>query len=190
MKAFGTLVVVLMLACGAGLLGYARWSRVIVEADAALAADRLEEALAAYEQAELRFDRTPAARQLLAREYNRLASNHMWVLYRLGRYDDTIDAAERAPLEAGPHFWSGSAFFQKARTEEKPETRLGWLARAEDEFRKAVEASPDDWDTKFNYELTARLAAALRKNPKAPPSQMMQLLRPPTTGARTPRRVG
>lgn len=190
MKAFGTLLVVLMLLAGVGLVSYARWTRVITEADTALANDQLEQAVAAYDQAEAQFERTPAARQLFAREYHRLAANRLWALYRLGRYDETIDAAERAPLEAGPHFWAGSAFFQKARVEEKAETRLGWLARSEDEFRKAVEASPDDWDTKFNYELIARLAAALRKNPKAPPPQMMQLLRPPTTGARAPRRVG
>lgn len=190
MKAFGTLVVVIMLLTGVGLLSYSRWSAVIAEADAALEAGELERALEGYEAAELRFERTPAARQLFAREYNRLAANRLWALYRLGRFDEAIDAAERAPLESRPHFWAGSAFFQKALVEEKSETRLGWLARAEDEFRKAVEAAPDDWDTKFNYELTARLAAALRKNPKAPPSQMMQLLRPPTTGGRTPRRVG
>lgn len=190
MKALGTLLVVLMLLAGAALVSYAQWTRVIADGDAALAGDQLEQALAAYEQAETRFERTPAARQLFAREYNRLAANRLWALYRLGRYDDTIAAAERAPLEAGPHFWAGSAFFQKARVEEKAETRLGWLARSEDEFRKAVEMAPDDWDTKYNYELIARLAAALRKNPKAPPAQMMQLLRPPTSGARAPRRVG
>ena len=190
MKALGTLIVVLMLLAGVGLLGYARWTDVIATADAALAAGELEQALAGYDEAEMQFDRTPASKQLFAREYARVAANRLWVLYRLGRYDDTIESADRAPLEAGPHFWAGTAFFQKAVAEEKAETRLGWLARAEDEFRKAVEADPGDWDTKFNYELTARLAAALRKNPKAPPSQMMQLLRPPTTGGRAPRRVG
>jgi tetratricopeptide (TPR) repeat protein len=190
MKALGTLLVILMLICGVSLIAYARWTRGIAEADAALAGGRLEEALAAYERVETRFERTPAARQLFADDYNRAAANRLWALYRLERYDDTIEAAERAPIEAAPHFWSGCAFFEKARAEEKPETRLGWLARAEDEFRKAVEAAPDDWDTKFNYELTVRLAAALRKQPKTPPSQMMQLLRPPTTGAKAPRRVG
>lgn len=190
MKAFGTLVVALMLLAGVGLLAYAEWTDVIADADAALARGELEHAVESYGRAELQFERTPAAKQLFAREYNRLAANRLWALYRLGRYDETVDAAERAPLESGPHFWAASAFFQKGRVEEKPETRLGWFVRAEEEFRKAVEAAPDDWDTKFNYELTARLAAALRKNPKAPPPQMMQLLRPPTTGGRTPRRVG
>lgn len=190
MKAFGTLVVILMLVTGAGLLSYAGWTGVIADADAALEAGDLEQALAGYEAAERRFERTPAARQLFAREYNRVAANRLWALYELGRFDETIEAAERAPIESAANFWAGSAFFQKALVEKKPEMRLGWLARAEEEFRKAVEAAPDDWNTKFNYELTARLAAALRKNPKAPPSQMMQLLRPPTTGGRTPRRVG
>jgi tetratricopeptide (TPR) repeat protein len=190
MKALGTSLAILMLAAGAGFVGYARWSRALTAGDAALAAGRLDQALASYEQAEARFDRTPAARQLFAREYARAAANRLWVLYQLKRYDDTIDVAEHAPEQAAPHFWSGSAFFQKARVEEQPEARLGWLARAEEEFRKAVADAPDDWDTRFNFELTTRLVAELRKQPKTPPSQMMQLLRPSSTGTKTPRRVG
>lgn len=190
MKAIGLALVVLMLLAGAGLVGYARWTHVVAEADAALANGQLDQALEGYERAAARFDRTPAARQLFAAEYDRVAANRLWLLYRMKRFDDAIDAAERAPLGAAPHFWAGCAFFEKARAERQPETRLGWLARAEEELRKALEAAPDDWDTKFNFELTSRLAAELRKQPKTPPAQMMQLLRPPAPGARTPRRVG
>jgi hypothetical protein len=64
------------------------------------------------------------------------------------------------------------------------------LSRAEDEFRKAIEAAPDDWDTKYDFELTTRLAAELRKQPNTPPKQLMQLLRPPTAGQKAPRKVG
>ena len=79
----------------------------------------------------------------------------------------------------------------KARAEKNPEARLGWLSRSEEEFRRAVEAAPDDWDTKFDYELTGRLAAELRKQPKNPPNQLMQLLRPqPKMGPKPPKRVG
>ena len=190
MKSLGITALVLLLLAGAGLVGYARWTRALAEADAALAAGHYDAALAAYERAEATFARMPAATQLFRQDYARAAGNRLLVLYRQKKYDDVIDAAERAPLDASPHFWSGCAFFEKAIAEAQPETRLGWLVRAEEQFRKAVEAEPGDWDTKFNFELTTRLAAELRKHPKTPPSQMMQLLRPTTAGTKAPRRVG
>ena len=190
MKTVATTVVILLLLSGAALLGYARWTRGLEEADAALAAGQFEQAIAGYDKADARFERTPAAKQLFRREYARASRNRLWALYQMKRYDDTIAAAERAPAEANPFFWSGCAFFIKARAEEKPEARIGWLARAEEQFRKAVDATPDDWDTKFNFELTTRLLAELRKQPKTPPTQLMQLLRPPTTGSKVQRRVG
>jgi tetratricopeptide (TPR) repeat protein len=127
LKALATTVVILMLLAGATLLGYARWTRGLEEADAALAAGRLEQAIAGYDQAEARFERTPAAKQLFRREYARASRNRLWALYQMKRYDDAIAAAERAPAEANPFFWSGCAFFIKAKVEEKPEARIGWI---------------------------------------------------------------
>jgi tetratricopeptide (TPR) repeat protein len=183
-------VVVLLLAAGVALAGYARWTAPIATADAALVDGRLDQALAEYAIAEARFDALPALRQLAGGEYARVVGNHLLALYRLKRYDEVIDLAQKAPAAAAPSFWSGSAFFQKAIVEEQPDARLGWLGRAEEEFRKAIEAAPDDWDTKFDFELTTRLAAELRKQPKTPPKEMMQLLRPPQPGTKAPRRVG
>ncbi len=190
MKTTFTAFAVVALLAGAAALLYARWTRPIADGDAALAGGQIERALASYVTADARFDRVPAARQLFAGEYQRVVANELWALYRLGRFDDTIDRADRAPEGAYPHFWSGCAFFQKASAEEKPEARLGWLTRAEEELRKAVEAAPDDWDTKYDFELTTRLAAELRKQPKTPPKQLMQLLRPPQPQGRPTRRVG
>lgn len=190
MRALGSAVVVLLLAAGFALMGYARWTAALSDADAALAAGRLEPAIAGYQTAEARFDLVPAVRELVSAEYVRAVTNHLWALYRLRRYDDVIDLAQKAPPESSPHFWSACAFFQKASVEEKPEARLGWLSRAEEEFRKAVEEAPDDWDTKYDFELTTRLSAELRKQPNTPPKQLMQLLRPPTPGSKTPRRTG
>jgi tetratricopeptide (TPR) repeat protein len=190
MKSVGVALAVVALLAGLAMLAYARWTDDLHRADDALAAGRLDEALADYKAASLQFDRTPAARQMFTADYDRTVANHLWVLYRLKRYDETIELAERAPAAALPHFWSGCAFFQKAVAEEKPETRLGWLSRAEEEFRKAVEAAPDDWDTKYDFELTSRLAAELRKQPKTPPRQLMQLLRPPSPTGRPARSVG
>ena len=171
-------------------MGYARWTAPLTEADAALAEGRFEQAVVAYQLAEARFDALPAAKQLVPMEHARAVANHLAVLYRLKRYDEVIDVAQKAPPAASPNFWSACAFFQKATVEEAPEARLGWLSRAEEEFRKAIEAAPDDWDTKFDFELTTRLASELRKQPNTPPKQLMQLLRPPTAGAKPPRRTG
>jgi tetratricopeptide (TPR) repeat protein len=189
-KALGSTLVVLLLTAGVVLIGYARWTGALAGADAALADGRLDQAVAGYQAAEARFDAVPAVRQLVGLEYRRAVANHLWALYRLKRYDEVIDLSQKAPTEAAPHFWSACAFFQKATVEEAPEARLGWLSRAEEEFRKAIEATPDDWDTKYDFELTTRLAAELRKQPNTPPKQLMQLLRPPTAGAKAPRRTG
>jgi hypothetical protein len=190
LKALGSTVVLLFLAAGVLLAGYARWTRAVDAGDAALADGRNDQAIAAYQIAEARFDGVPAMKQLVAPEYTRVVGNHLLALYRTRRYDEVIDLAQKAPPDAGPHFWSGCALFQKAVVEEQPDARLGWLSRAEDELRKAVEAAPEDWDTKFDFELTTRLAAELRRQPKTPPKQLMQLLRPPTAGQKTPRRIG
>jgi tetratricopeptide (TPR) repeat protein len=189
-KAFGSTVVVLLLAAGVGLIAYARWTTPLKDGDASLADGRLEQAVVAYQTAEARFDAMPAAKQIVEAEYTRAVGNHLLALYRLKRYDEVIDVAQKAPAAASPNFWAACAFFQKATVEDAPEARLGWLSRAEEEFRKAIEAAPEDWDTKFDYELTTRLASELRKQPNTPPKQLMQLLRPPTAGAKPARRTG
>jgi tetratricopeptide (TPR) repeat protein len=190
LRTLGAALLLVLFLAGLTFIGYARWTRPIANADAALAAGRLDDAIAGYRVSETRFDQLPAARQLFPSEYARAYGNHLWALYRAKRYDDVIDLAERGPAEASPHFFSGCAFFLKGAAEEQPETRLGWFTRAEEEFHKALEASPDDWDTKYDFELTTRLAAELRRQPKTPPKQLMQLLRPPQTGTKQQRRVG
>lgn len=190
MRVLVSTIVVLLLAAGLTLLGYARWTGALKAADSDLASGNLEGAIENYRIAEARFEALPAAKQIVPAEYSRAVGNHLWALYRLKRYDEVIDLAQKAPPESAPNFWSACAFFQKASVEEKPEARLGWLSRAEEEFRKAIEAAPDDWDTKYNFELTTRLSAELRKQPNTPPRQLMQLLRPPTPGSKTPRRTG
>src|SRR5207244_10743803 len=168
-----------------------RATHAVAEADSARAAGDYTAPLAGYGLQEARFARVSPAKQFLASEYHRVVANELWLLYRLQRFDETIDKAGRAPEGANPHFWAGCAFYDKARAEQNPEARLGWLSRSEEEFRRAVEAAPTDRDTEFDYELTGRLAAELRKQPKNPPNQLMQLLRPqPKMGPKPPKRVG
>jgi tetratricopeptide (TPR) repeat protein len=191
LRSSGAVVMVLVFIAGCAMVVYARWSRPAVDADAAVANGRYEEALARYGEAEARFERMAAAKELFADDYRHVVASQLWVLHRLQRYDDLLEKAQRAPDSAQPHFWSGCAWFEKARAEEKPDSRLAWLTRAEEEFRRAVADAPGDWDTKYDFELITKLAAELRKQPKTPPRQLMQLLRPqPRPGARPAKRVG
>jgi tetratricopeptide (TPR) repeat protein len=191
LRSLGAAAMAVVLLAGVAALSYARVTRPVADADAALADGRFEEALVSYAEAEARFNRYAPVRQIFASDYSHVMANQLWLLYRLARYDELIDKAQAAPEAAMPHFWSGCAFFEKGRVEEKADARLAWLTRAEDELRHAIEATPADWDTKYDFELVTRLAAALRKQPQTPPRQLMQLLRPqPKPGAKPVKRVG
>jgi tetratricopeptide (TPR) repeat protein len=191
LRSLGAAVMAVSLLAGVAVLSYARLTRPVADADAALAGGRFEQALVSFAEAEARFNRYPAARQIFVSDYSHVMANQLWLLYRLERYDELIDKAQAAPEPALPHFWSGCAFFEKGRAEEKPEARLAWFGRAEEELRRAIERMPADWDTKYDFELVTRLAAALRKQPQTPPRQLMQLLRPqPKPGAKPVKRVG
>lgn len=185
-----TLALVLALLIGSVAIAYAWWSRPLLDAEAALAAADHDAALAAYAAAEARFRRIPLAQQILPHDYARAVYNQLAVLHQIGDYDAVIAKAENAPAGALPRFWTGSALFSLASAEEKPEARLVLLSRAEGEFKAALEASPDDWDTKFNYEVTARLAEELRKKPSSEPDSFMHLLRPQQKQPRPVRKRG
>ena len=180
-----------LLAAGAAAMALARWTRPIADGDAALAAGDWDGATSSYAVARARLDGVPAVRQLLFRDYTRAVSAQLWIDYHLERFDDLIDKAQHAPEAAEPHFWAGLAYYAKSRGDGKPEEQFAWLTRAEAELRRAVEASPSDWDTKYDYELVTRLASALRKRPRTPPNELMQLLRPePRAGTKPTRRIG
>ncbi len=176
----------LALAGGAALVAYGRWSIPMAAAADAAAHRDAALALSAYERMDARIRRWPALGRVLAGDSERVAYNQLALLYRTGQYDTLIEKAEGAPDAAAPRFWAGCALFAKSRGEATSEGRLIWLSRAEDEFKRALESAPDDWDAKYNYELTARLAAALRREPKFKPSPLMPLLRPQPKAARPP----
>jgi hypothetical protein len=185
------LLSVLALVCGMGLVALAVWSQPLAEARKAADAGRLQEALERYAASEARFDRLPLTKELLPAAYRGSVATQLWIQYQLEQYDELLEKAAASPSIAPVHFWAGCALFAKARNEETAEARLAWLGRAADEFRTALERTPDDWDTKYNYELTRRLLEELRKQPKTPPKQMLQLLRPePKASGRPGRRVG
>ena len=96
-KSLGSAATVVLLLLGCVAIAYAQWTRPVADADAALGEGDYARALAGYAAGAARFDRLPPVKQALASEYDRIVSNELWLLYRLERYDETIDRAERAP---------------------------------------------------------------------------------------------
>lgn len=189
----GSVVVlsVLALVAGIALLLAAFWLAPFATAEAADRGGNLDDALKYYAASEKRFEAVPATKRVLPTVFDASQANQVRVLYLMSQFDAAIEKAGSSGATHGVHFWTGCSLFQKAHLEEKDEARLGWLSRAEEEFHKALEIAPDDWDTRYNYELTRRLLAELRKQPKTPPKQMMQLLRPqPKTGNQPAKRIG
>ena len=178
-RSFFYFVSVLALVGGALLLAYGQWSKPSIDAERAIEARDSEGALRAYGVSVARFHEREPMQQLLRNDYARVAHNQLALLYRAGQYDTVIDAAGSAPPDASPHFWVGCAMFAKSLQEKGAEGQLDWLTRAEDEFKLALGAEPEDWDTKYNYELSARLVAEMRRPPK-PGSKPapIKLLRP------------
>ena len=181
-RSFVVFVAVLALIAGAALLVYARWTEPQIEAAAAVATGDSARALEAYRSSTGRFKDMPVTQQILPRDFARASYNELALLYRSGNYDAVLEAADTAPPAASPHFWAGCALFAKSELEDKPEERLAWLNRAKDTFKLALAAAPDDWDTKYNYELSARLVSVLRTKPKQVPPALLQLLRPSKEG--------
>jgi hypothetical protein len=181
-RSFVVLMSVLALLAGVGLLLYAHWSKPLIQASRAAEVRDVEGALGAYATGASRFRDVVLSQRAFHDDFAWLTYNRLALLYRTGRYDAVLEAADGAPPGAAPHFWMGCALFAKSAQEKKPEARLEWLSRAEDEFKLALAAAPDDWDTKYNYELAGRLGVVLRKKPEAVPPSMMQLLRPSKEG--------
>lgn len=180
-------VLALVFVTGAAAAAYGVWARPLLDAERELDAGRDDAALHAYASAEARFGRFGATRQLAAPDYARAVANQLALMYRAGRYEAVVEKASTAPAAASPHFWAGSALLARALAERAPEPRLVWLTRAEDELKQALRAAPDDWDSKVNYEIAARLLADLRREPTKRSGDPMMILRPqpgPTTPVR------
>jgi tetratricopeptide (TPR) repeat protein len=190
LRSVTTLALVFAVLLGLGAIAYARLARPLTEAEEALGRDEPDRALAAYADAEARIKRFPFFERIFAKDYARATYNQMALLYRQGAYDAVLAKAESSPQGASPRFWTGCALFSLAMAEETPEARLVGLSRAEEEFKRALDAAPDDWDTKYNYEVTARLAAELRRQPKLEPDTLLQLLRPEPKQSQPTRRTG
>jgi hypothetical protein len=152
------------------VLVYANWLREIAAGNRALSSGDAAGARQMYDAAARRIGLLPLPGRLLPNGYRELVFNRVRALYAENR-DDVLtrfleaEAAVTPRLadEAEYHFWLGNVQFRKALAQkEKQQTQSG-LQQAAESYRRALAAAPDDWDIKYNYELSARLLERLRK---------------------------
>jgi hypothetical protein len=190
-RAFIWTLAIVAFAAGVALAWLATWQRPFLDAERAAAAGDWPQALEQYAAAEARFNQWPVTQRLFPDTYRTAVANQLAAQYRLGNLDGVLAKAEVVPATAATHFWTGSALFAKSQAEQSGEARLGWIGRASDEFKAALELEPDSWDVIYNYELTKRLFDELKKKPKTPPKQLLELLRPqPKEGPRPVKKAG
>jgi hypothetical protein len=179
---------VALLLVGAVCLAAGRWLSPILDAQQAAREGRLQQAVASYAVAEKRFASMPLVKRVLPNLYDMVVTNELRVLYTLKQYDEVIDKAG-ATATRGGNFWAGCALFAKGDLAlMTPDKRMKWLSEAQEEFRRAVQNAPSDFDAKFNYEVTTRVIAGARRAPKTPRPTDLNLLTP--SNLQTPRKVG
>jgi hypothetical protein len=188
--AVATVLVVLALVAGTAAVAAARWMSPMIEAEQAVIRDDVPAALLAYAQAEARFARFQLLGYLFAAPHAAAIQNQLALLYRSGDLDAVIEKAAAAPAAAAPRFWAGTALLTRALNEEDPQARMLRAVAAEAELGQALRYDPDDWNTRYNYELAARLLTGLRREPAAGKERLLRLLRPQPAEKQAPRRVG
>ena len=189
-RAVPTVLLLLGLAVGLAAVAGARWIEPVAEAERAFARDDLPAALAAYQKAESRLARFQVIRYVFAAAHAAVIYNQLAILYRSGDLDAVAEKAANAPAAAEPRFWAGTALLSRALAEEEPQARLLRAVAAEAELGQALRYAPDDWDTRFNFEMAARLLTGLRREPSAGKDKLMRLLRPQPAEKQAPRRIG
>lgn len=162
---------------GISLMVISIWLRPYHQAMDSLQAGALEESLERFTIVESRFDAITLARQIFPEVYSDSIANQFYILYTLHRYDDLLEKSATSPVQADVHLWAGNTLFRRTGNLNEPQEQVAWLERASEEYRKAIELAPDDWNAKYNYELTNRLIDELKEEKETPP-QMLEIIRP------------
>lgn len=161
---FISLMVVLIVSLP--LLYYWLWLRRFYHANEAFQRGNYQQAKDSYQAAEAILESFQFLKQLpkLKGDYQRVVLNQVKILYAEGRYDEVLkkleDSLKKAKyLDFSPefHFWVANALFRKAISKEELDEVMEGTQLAMDRYLKALKLAPQDWDLKYNYELTKKM---------------------------------
>ncbi len=193
-KVVAAVVLVLVVVIG---LGYGSLLRGMDRASAAYSRGDVETALQQYASIEQRLRSLGAIRLIPSEDRKNLLLNQARLLYALDRYDDAQDAMDReSEIDGGMNndgrflLLKGEIAFRKAvkiytDSPAKDTKRLEESLRtAEDNLRDALRLSPNDWDTKYNFEYVSHVRSLLNPQQTVQANIIMNKIRtdkqPPT----------
>ena len=163
------------------LLGYGVWLLQLERGARAVAHGELDAAADYYTSAERPF-RSVLGR-LFPDHYGRAVFPKIAVLYNRGKTSDAALELERATARAPSlaerpefAFWSGNVLLRRALEATDSEIIIKHLYAAAAHYRKALEAAPQDWDTKYNYELVQHVLAEQESEKAKEESKMKSIL--------------
>lgn len=163
------------------LLGYGGWLLQLERGARATAHGELERATELYASAERPFHSVLA--RAFPDHYSRAVFPKIALLYNRGKTSDAVAELERATTRAPvlaerPEFafWSGNVLLRRALEATDSEIIIKHLYAAAAHYRKALEASPENWDIKYNYELVQYVLAEQEREKEKEQSKMKSIL--------------
>jgi tetratricopeptide (TPR) repeat protein len=179
----------LILLCSVGLVGY---SWLVFQMSRGVATARhgdLETAAAIFELAETPFRMVPWLPRLLEDDYQKLTFDQVNVLFAQGEPEVILDKFEEAVRNSPTikdqgelAFWIGNLLFRRAVASQDGEEALDYLKSALAEYQRGLTVAPEDWDLKYNYEVTRQILAQKSQDGKKEGEKVKSILdkmRPP-----------
>jgi tetratricopeptide (TPR) repeat protein len=140
---------------------------VVLEFDRGVKAGQrgdFEAALAHLEAAGNPFERIPFLPWAFKEDYQAIVFNQVGILYQAGDYERVVEKLEQAAGEASfmsetaaHSFWLGNVLVRRAVGNPDAEEVVQGLQSAVAEYQKGLAAHPEDWDLKYNFELTKQI---------------------------------
>ncbi len=176
-------VVIGILLLSAALLGYGAWRLALERGARAAARGDSETAARSYAAAERPFTAVPVLARLFPDGYSRAVYPQVALLYARAKVDDAVGKLERAATvspamseQSEFAFWNGNAMLKRALATSDPETVVKHLYAASAQYRKGLEAAPDDWDLKYNYELVQYILTQQERDRKKEEARIKSIL--------------
>lgn len=163
------------------LLAYGIWLLQLERGARAVAHGELDAAADIYASAERPFHSVLS--RLFPDHYSRTVFPQVALLYNRGKTDEAIGKLERSAARSPAlaeraefSFWNGNVLLRRAVENDDPDVIVKNLYAAGAQFRKALEASPADWDIKYNYELVQYMLSEQEKDKEKEKAKMKSIL--------------